>query len=179
MRPQREFRRTLQKGFRKTGNPDLVSDIAYFSNSYFRVKCYLLGLESNPIFDNIPYLPHYQYHVSELFIRKFQDMFNWYAISSDSQTLSQPFIRKFQDKVCWYHISFCQTISEDLIRDFQDKVNWEKISEYQQLGISFIREFRDKLDWSAIIRNQKIRQETKSKTLNDFSMDKRKHYGND
>ena len=128
--------RTLQKGFRRTGNPDLVSDIVYFSwlNHSHYVKCYLLGLESNPIFAYR--ISYYKDHVSESFIRKFQNMFDWHLISWNYQ-MSESFIREFQDKVYWYYISQHQKLSEPFIIEFQDKVCWNWISRNQKLSKNF------------------------------------------
>jgi len=94
-------------------------------------------------------------HLSENFIRKFQDKLDWNSIS-EFQNLSENFIREFQDKLDWNSISEFQKLSENFIREFQNKVNWFYISEFQKLSENFIREFQDKVNWFFISCNQKL-----------------------
>ena len=94
-------------------------------------------------------------HLSEDFIREFQDEVDWQGISV-YQHLSEDFIREFQDEVDWFWISKYQHLSEDFIREFQDKVDWDLISEYQHLSEDFIREFQYKVDWRGISKSQHL-----------------------
>ena len=133
MTPQREFRRTLQKGFRRTGNPDLVNDLFRYTPNY--IYCYTLGIVQdtaltkwNHISMGI-YLTHYHNGNCRLTDRRAAEHY-----------LSEPFIRKFQDKVNWSEISALQKLRESFVREFQDKVIWKYIVRYQNLSISFINE---------------------------------------
>ena len=132
MTPQREFRRTLQKGFRKTGNPDLVNDLFRYTPNY--INCYTLGI------------------VQDTALTRWDDIsfgIYWERINPTNYIghkiyVSESFILKFQDKIEWNTISRRQVLSEAFIREFQDKLHWAYISEYQILSDSFVQEFRHK-----------------------------------
>ena len=172
------FHKTLQKGFRRTGNPDLVNDISWY-NSKSAFKSHVLGIIQDEFLFKHDDKSRYWYQVSktkglgELFILKFQHKLcfteilknqtlsesfmrgfqfrrvGWWIISAH-QKLSEAFIKEFKDKVDWDTISIHQTLSESFIRKFQDKVDWDCISLYQKLGEPFIREFGSKINWRAI-----------------------------
>ena len=142
------FRKTLQKGFRRTGNPDLVNDISRYACCPTIIIYGIIqgidyyGWEWFKFYNTVP--------LSEKFIRKFQDKVNWDWIST-CRKFSETFIREFQDRVHWQQISHFQNLSESFIREFQDKVNWESISIKQVFSESFIREFQDKVYWRYIL----------------------------
>lgn len=88
-----------------------------------------------------------------------------WGILSMKGHLSEDFIREYQDKVYWDYISIYQKLSESFIREFRDKVDWYRISDSQKLSESFIREFKDKLYWCFIAMYQVFSQEFASEFL--------------
>ena len=109
METQRTFHRTFQKGFRRTGNPDLVNDISSHLCSPNFIIC---GIVRDTEYQ---YWNKFRCHmVSENFIRKFKSKVNWDYISR-IQVLSESFIREFEDQVDWAHISTWQKFSEKFI----------------------------------------------------------------
>jgi hypothetical protein len=72
------------------------------------------------------------------------------------EKLSEDFIRKFKDKFDWRVLSYFQKLPEDLIREFKDKVDWMGVSVYQKLSEDFIEEFQDKVSWGHIASHQKV-----------------------
>ena len=155
------FHRTLQKGFRRTGNPDLVNDIIghdmleqYFDRYYFHG---LLKDTCCTVLEDWSLVSVYMIRYSENLIRKFQDKVDWSEISR-YQTLSEPFIREFQDRVDWNQISRYQKLSEAFIHRYRYKVNWNRISEYQVLSEPFILKHGSMVNWEIILRYQIISQ---------------------
>ena len=121
MTPQRGFRRTLQKGFRRTGNPDLVNDIYEYTH-IFTLGYYTLGIVQDI------YLKSCHWHVLS-----YGDYIYAGYRKLKVGFVSEAFIRKFQDKLDWSEVSRYQKLSEPFIIEFQDKVDWDRISQYQKL----------------------------------------------
>ena len=134
--------RTLQKGFRMTGNPDLVNDLVRYTRASLMTKSFINGLVQDTILDWY-YISSSDESFGECFIRKFKDKVDWNEISRH-QKLSEPFIREFSSQVDWESISYNQKLSESLIREFSSQVHWEGISYTQTLSESFRQEFRHK-----------------------------------
>jgi len=96
--------------------------------------------------------------LSEEFIEKYSDKVYWDVISS-YQKLSEKFIEKHSDKVYWINISINQKLSEQFIEKHSDEVSWYYISQYQILSEKFIEKHLDKVDWNIISQYQILSKE--------------------
>lgn len=82
--------------------------------------------------------------------------------------LSENFIRKFQDKVDWKTISKWAKLSESFIREFSEKLDWNDICRYQKISPEFAEEFKHKVDWNIIIEYQSCGKEVRDKLIANY-----------
>ena len=108
--------------------------------------------------------------------KKISSHLNWSYVSI-LRHLSEDFIREFQNKVDWYYISKYQHLSETFIREFQDKVNWRCISGHQSLSEDFTREFIKRIDLTELLSNYAVSENFLRDYMSGFDGTREKPFG--
>ena len=85
--------------------------------------------------------------LSEHFIEKYKDEFDWDLICTFQKPMSEEFIMKHSDLVNWDIIYREQILSDEFILDLYTQLDSTKISKFQKLSENTIRELNEWLNW--------------------------------
>ena len=150
--------RTLQKGFRRTGNPDLVNDIS----SYYRCsfECYQRGIVQDTLINFLGY-GHLIMCSLSLYYRR-HNLDPWENRHGGPSKFCNNLILKWMLKYRIVDESWI-SFNELTENDFFDESCWDIISKYQVLSERFIEMYDYILNFNLVLKHQVLSDSLKTK----------------
>lgn len=111
--------------------------------------------------------------IDEIFVKKYINNINWYAVSLNKNVLSYNFINLYSDKLIWQEITK-HSLNENIIEKYIDKIDlfcWMNVLN-SKLSSDFIEKYNDKIikngHINLLLRFQLLNEKLLEKILNNY-----------